>query len=102
MLANKSSKSLPKTPAMTLHAQWVRCGKITCRCALGQLHGPYTYLFWREGGRQQKRYVRLPDVDNVRTAISAQQHARQEQRALRATSGDLWRNLRDQLKEVEE
>lgn len=28
----------------------VRCGKPNCRCARGELHGPYHYRRWRSGG----------------------------------------------------
>src|SRR5215204_2889280 len=35
-----------------------RCGKPGCRCARGQLHGPYTYLsLGRERGRSRLVYV---------------------------------------------
>jgi len=99
---DNDGKPLPKTPAMTLHEQWVRCGKPTCRCATGQLHGPYTYLFWRDGGRQHKRYIRPGDLDDARAAITDQRARRHEQRALHARYGQVWRDLRDQLKEVEQ
>lgn len=33
-----------------------RCGKTGCRCAVGQSHGPYTYLTTR-GSRRGMRYV---------------------------------------------
>ena len=35
----------------------VRCGKATCACREGKLHGPYVYKYWREGGRLRKKYV---------------------------------------------
>ena len=56
----KHQKPLPKKGAVCI--QWVRCCQPGCRCARGKLHGPYHYLFWREGGRLRKRYVRLADV----------------------------------------
>lgn len=46
----------------------MRCGKQNCRCARGQLHGPYHYLFWREAGQLRKVYVRRADVAEVRAA----------------------------------
>ncbi|SRR5258708_39390373 len=33
-----------------------KCGKVACRCAAGQPHGPYTYLTTRRG-RRGMRYV---------------------------------------------
>lgn len=48
-------------------AQFIRCGKPACRCARGELHGPYYYRFTREwtatGKRQQKRYVRKAEAE---------------------------------------
>lgn len=41
----------------TYRNEWIRCGKPTCRCATGERHGPYTYCYWREGGRVRKSYV---------------------------------------------
>jgi hypothetical protein len=40
----------------------VRCGSKKCRCASGELHGPYWYAYWTEGGRTRSQYVgkRLP------------------------------------------
>lgn len=42
----------------TFREERVRCGKKACRCATGgELHGPYTYKYWKEGGRLRKAYV---------------------------------------------
>lgn len=35
----------------------VRCGKKGCRCARGELHGPYWYAYWTEGGKTKSQYV---------------------------------------------
>jgi len=34
-----------------------RCGKKTCRCARGELHGPYWYAYYRENGRMRCDYI---------------------------------------------
>jgi hypothetical protein len=47
-------------------AQYVKCGKPNCKCALGQSHGPYFAAFWKENGRIRKRYIRLADVEQMR------------------------------------
>jgi uncharacterized protein DUF6788 len=44
---------LPRTGS--LQREWRRCGKPTCRCAGGMLHGPYWYLRWRDRGSQASR-----------------------------------------------
>jgi hypothetical protein len=43
----------------TVVTQRRRCGKETCRCASGQLHGPYTYLSVARPGRRP-RLVYVP------------------------------------------
>jgi hypothetical protein len=49
----------------SLHAEWRTCGKPTCRCKQGTLHGPYWVRRWRDKGKQRKVYVarhRLAEV----------------------------------------
>jgi hypothetical protein len=41
----------------TFRQEYVKCGKKGCRCAAGEGHGPYTYKYWKEGGRLRKAYV---------------------------------------------
>jgi hypothetical protein len=54
-----------------LRAEHIRCGKPACRCARGELHGPYLYRRWREGGRQRRQYGRPAHLEQVRTGIEA-------------------------------
>ena len=56
-------EALPKTLPGVVCQQWVRCGRPGCRCARGQLHGPYAYHFARENGRLRKRYVGPADLE---------------------------------------
>jgi hypothetical protein len=42
---------------VTYRQERVRCGKPGCKCARGELHGPYTYKYWREAGKLRKAYV---------------------------------------------
>jgi hypothetical protein len=41
----------------TYRREFVRCGKKGCKCAEGQLHGPYWYAYWTEGGRTKSQYI---------------------------------------------
>lgn len=52
----------PRAGKKTYRLQGVRCGGKDCKCRRGELHGPYWYAFWREGGRTRSQYVgkRLP------------------------------------------
>jgi hypothetical protein len=42
---------------LTYRLERVRCGKENCKCANGELHGPYCYAYWSEGGRTRSKYV---------------------------------------------
>jgi hypothetical protein len=94
----KSSDSLPKTPLPgVVRPQWVRCGRPNCRCARGQLHGPYHYRFWREGSRLKKSYVKRSELEQVRAACEARRPERQ-----RGSAGlQLWRQMAALLREVQ-
>jgi hypothetical protein len=67
--------TLPNTLAGSVCAQSVKCGRPNCRCARGQLHGPYYYRFFRERGKLRKRYVRKAEVEEVRTRCQARRNA---------------------------
>jgi hypothetical protein len=41
----------------SLQTQGRRCGKAGCRCAAGELHGPYIYLAVRSGQRTRLLYI---------------------------------------------
>jgi hypothetical protein len=42
---------------VTYRLEMIKCGKLACRCASGQLHGPYWYAYQRQAGRLTSRYV---------------------------------------------
>jgi len=54
-----------------LQRQMRRCGKPGCRCAEGDLHGPYIYVSVRTGGRSRLLYVPGPVVDAVTRHVEA-------------------------------
>ena len=41
------------------------CGRKGCRCARGELHGPYPYLAVRSGGRSRLLYLPAALVEPV-------------------------------------
>ncbi len=95
----ESAKALPKTGALC--PQWVRCGKSSCHCAGGDLHGPYWYLFWRQGGRLRKRYIRAADVDAVRAACPAERERLRRWRRVKRAAQRQYRELLPLLREIE-
>jgi hypothetical protein len=88
----KTGNLLPKMLPGSVHAQMVRCGKGTCKCARGELHGAYYYLFVRVNGKLTKRYLKTHEVEQVRAACLAW---REEKRARSAQSRETWRHLRE-------
>jgi hypothetical protein len=77
--------------------QWVRCGRPGCRCAKGNLYGPYAYRFFRQGNRLRKVYVRKALVDQVTEACNARRALRQQLKASRQE----WRGLLAGIREAE-
>jgi hypothetical protein len=50
------------TDHKSYRSEMVRCGKKSCKCARGELHGPYWYAYWTEKGKTRSQYIgkRLP------------------------------------------
>jgi hypothetical protein len=40
--------SMPDKLPGTVIRQYAKCGRPDCRCAQGELHGPYFYRVWRD------------------------------------------------------
>jgi hypothetical protein len=91
-MKNKSENPLPKMLPGSVHGQFVRCGKPACRCARGELHGPYFYHFERVGGRLVKRYLKAGEIEQTRAACAAR---RGEHRARLALTREAWRLIRN-------
>ena len=59
----------------------VKCGKPNCRCAKGELHKWYYYLYWRDyrdRGQLKKNYIGKEEVNKLRRRIK-QAKSRDEQ-----------------------
>jgi hypothetical protein len=89
----KITETLHKILPGVVIRQWVRCGRPNCRCAHGELDGPYHYRFWREGGRLRKAYVRPEELEQVRARCEARRRLRQDVKAG-------WQNWRQLLAAV--
>jgi hypothetical protein len=98
--AQKLAETLYKTPALVRHG--VRCGKVTCHCVRGELHGPYAFLYWRdEQSRQRRRYVRQADVAAVEAIVRQRRAADREERRRTTLAEAELRQLRRWLREFE-
>lgn len=94
-------KALPKMGSAAVCPQWVRCGKPGCRCARGDLHGPYYYLFWRAGGRLRKRYLKAAEVAPATLAGRRNREDRRRAREAAKEWRQHWRTLLTGLREGE-
>lgn len=101
MCDDKNENPLPKTLPGAVCAQMVRCGKATCKCVRGELHGPYFYRFVWEHGKQRKVYIKQDAVKDVREACETHRLAAREQRAQRKANISSIRALLDDLAELE-
>ena len=97
----KGAKTLPKTLPGVVLEQWKRCGRKNCRCAVGPLHGPYYFRFWRQDGRLRKTYVPRDAVEAVRSQCKARQVEQKEERRTEREALEYLRDLRRYLREVE-
>jgi hypothetical protein len=74
------ARSLPDVEALIAGAvvdQGRRCGKEACRCASGELHGPYTYVVLpRKAGRTRTVYVPAAAADAVRQGAALSSRVR--------------------------
>ena len=63
---------LRPSPRKTYRLQVVRCGKQTCKCREGELHGPYWYAYWIENGKMKSQYIgkKLPKSVKLRHSKS--------------------------------
>jgi hypothetical protein len=54
----------------TLRLEMVKCGKDRCKkCAAGEGHGPYWYLYYRRNGKLTSRYIRKMVTDDLKAPI---------------------------------
>lgn len=62
----RDSREKKQAGQKTYRLERVRCGSQKCKCAAGELHGPYWYVYWTEGGRTRSQYVgkKLPPKKN--------------------------------------
>src|SRR5688500_34237 len=101
----KPPKPLPKIPpdgllSGAVCAQYKRCGKANCRCARGQLHGPYYYRFKWHSGRVIKKYIPLAQVEEVFAACARHRAVQADRRASNERFTSLLIQLQTKIKEL--
>jgi len=85
-------EGLPTKMAGYIEPRMIRCGKPNCKCAKGELHGPYYVQRWRSSGHKASKYIKKQDVLTAKLAVETyrrqQKQARRElQEALRTLRG---------------
>ncbi len=58
------------------------CNKGGCKCTRGELHGPFWYLSWSEGGRTRMYFVKAAGRAPVRAAALRYRRWRQRRAQL--------------------
>lgn len=91
-MKTKSENLLPKIIPGSVHRQYIRCGKSSCKCARGELHGAYFYYFTRINGKLTKRYLKASEVESFQAACRAH---REQAKARRLQSLEIIRCLRE-------
>jgi len=99
-MKTKTQKVLPKILPGTVHTQFIRCGKLNCKCSRGQLHGAYFYHFIRVNGKLRKRYLKISEVEEIQAACLEWQVAKKAQIANTKTIWARFRTLREKLRDV--
>src|SRR5687768_9771512 len=101
MIKNKTENLLPKILRGTVHAQYVRCGKSNCKCARGELHGPYFYFFFRKSGKLRKHYLKSSEIEQIQTACNERRNRQRERQAQLKYYQEVFRDYRSGLREIE-
>jgi hypothetical protein len=53
----------------SLAQSFKKCGRPGCKCARGELHGPYLIRVWYEGKTRRRAYVSAKDMTRVEAGI---------------------------------
>lgn len=56
----------------TYRLEKVKCGKDNCRCAHGELHGPYWYAYRTVNGKTKSKYIGKKLPEQVRRELQSQ------------------------------
>jgi len=92
----KNQSLAPKMTPGQVERRMVKCGKPTCKCSRGELHGPYYYHRTWSGEAHQRRYIKLVDVAETARAC---ENYRQAQTRLRVGVAE-YKQLLSQVREL--
>ncbi len=78
-MKTKSAAEYTKLSGGSVQRQFKKCGNPNCKCARGELHGPYYYHFVRVGGKLIRRYLKASEVEQTRQACRLRRSEQKEQ-----------------------
>jgi len=82
-------------PYPNLRREYRKCGKPNCHCARGQLHGPYWYAYYKQGGKTKAIYFGKNPPELPEDAISKAEYRKfaKAARELRRRREAIWKAL---------
>jgi hypothetical protein len=83
-----------------IEARFKRCGKPNCKCAKGQLHGPYYLRRWQKRGKRYSQYVKKSQLSATIEACSEYKQDRKETRALIKGMNDAGNSILRAMREL--
>jgi hypothetical protein len=84
--------------AGSFYEMYKKCGRANCRCAFGELHGPYPVISFARGGRRWTRSVPRNREQDVRARAEAYRQFRHRRARLRQAMkriDEIVRSIRD-------
>jgi hypothetical protein len=97
--SNLAPKISPKMLPGHIEVKRVRCGKPSCKCSTGELHGPYHYHRTWAGNGYQRSYIRPENLKETKNACRKYQQSQAELRIGRARYKLMLSTLRAMLRE---
>jgi hypothetical protein len=82
----------------SVYTAYKKCGNKNCRCARGDLHGPFSYLSKKVDGKTTLTFIRRADEDRI---VKQAQNYRKYTRAM-ARLSRINRKIYDYLKRIKE
>lgn len=101
-MAKKNVNLLPKMRSGTVHQQYVRCGKKTCKCSHGELHGPYFYHFVRHHRKLKKYYLKGFEITLLLEVCSKRVADKKERSVFRKNCERRLREFREAVQRIKE
>ena len=98
--SNLTTKTATDLLSGHVERRMVKCGKPNCKCARGELHGPYFYHVTTYSTHRNRAYIRRANVAAVTEACAAHRALQAQIRANRVQYRRMLAGVRDLFKEL--